>query len=162
MSIAFGPKPENLPILQYDGRQKSGHESDTDGRHWLCPPLPAGLHRPRRHSGSVLVTTIGFKRIGLAFAALVVVGLGAIAVSSFLISTEVARDAVKAQIRAATGLDPAIRGEVRVSIFPPDTVSLRHTTMYELMYSPPPVSPPLGTKISRPPLTKWISSRTKH
>ena len=43
------------------------------------------------------MTTIGFKRIGLAFAALVVVGLGAIAVSSFLISTEVARDAVKAQ-----------------------------------------------------------------
>src|SRR5262249_41410554 len=64
-------------------RQNPGHESDTDGRHWLSPLLPAGIHRPRRHSGSVLVTTIGFKRIGLAFAALVVVGLGAIAVSSF-------------------------------------------------------------------------------
>jgi AsmA protein len=77
----------------------------------------------------VLVTTIGFKRIGLAFAVLVIVGLGAIAVTSFLISTEVARDAVKAQIRAATGLDPTIRGEVRVSIFPPDTVSFRDVVL---------------------------------
>jgi AsmA protein len=78
----------------------------------------------------VLVTTIiGFKRIGLAFAALVVIGLGAIAVSSFLISTEAARDAVKAQIRAATGLDPAIRGEVRVSIFPPDLVSFHDVVL---------------------------------
>jgi AsmA protein len=75
------------------------------------------------------VTTIGFKRIGLAFAALVVIGLGAVAVSSFLISTEAARDAVKAQIRAATGLDPAIRGDVRISIFPPDTVRLRDVAL---------------------------------
>ena len=75
------------------------------------------------------MTTIGFKRIGLAFAVLVIVGLGAIAVTSFLISTEVARDAVKAQIRAATGLDPTIRGEVRVSIFPPDTVSFRDVVL---------------------------------
>src|SRR6516162_3231185 len=115
--------------MRWASRQNPGHESDTDGRHWLSPLLPAGFHGPRQHSGSVLVTTIGFKRIGLAFAALVVVGLGAIAVSSFLISTEVARDAVKAQIRAATGLDPAIRGEVRVSIFPPDTVSFRDVVL---------------------------------
>ena len=80
----------------------------------------------RRHSGSVLVTTVmGFKRIGFAFAALVVIGLGAIGVSSFLISTDTARDAVRAQIRAATGLDPTIQGSVSVSLFPPDTVTLR-------------------------------------
>ena len=105
MSIVFGPKPENLPIPQYDGRQKSGHESDTDGRHRIPPSLPGGVPvscrggPARRHSGSVLVTTVmGFKRIGLAFAALVVIGLGAIGVSSFLISTDPAREAVQAQI----------------------------------------------------------------
>jgi hypothetical protein len=43
MSIVFGPKPENLLILQYDGRQKSGHESDTDGRHTVSPSLPGGV-----------------------------------------------------------------------------------------------------------------------
>lgn len=76
-----------------------------------------------------MTTVIGFKRIGLVFAALVVIGLGAVAVSSFLISTEAARDAVKAQIRAATGLDPAIKGGVSVSIFPPDTVSFRDVVL---------------------------------
>jgi hypothetical protein len=34
------PKPENLPIVQYDDRQKSGHESDTDSRHTVFPSLP--------------------------------------------------------------------------------------------------------------------------
>lgn len=76
-----------------------------------------------------MTSVIGFKRIGLAFAALVVIGLGAIGVSSFLISTEAARDAVAAQIRAATGLEPSIKGEVSVSIFPPDTVSFRDVVL---------------------------------
>jgi len=76
-----------------------------------------------------VTTVIGFRRIGLVFAAVVVVGLGAVAVSSFLISTEAARDAVQAQIRAATGLDSRIKGDVRVSIFPPDTVNFRDVVL---------------------------------
>src|SRR5271165_5176583 len=137
------PKPENLPIVQYDGRQKSGHESDTDGRHTVSPSLPGGVPvscrgvPARRHSGSVLVTTVmGFKRIGLAFAALVVIGLGAIGVSSFLISTDTAREAVKAQIHAATGLDPTIQGVVSVSLFPPDTVTLRDVALEDAHHAP--------------------------
>jgi AsmA protein len=102
----------------------------------------------------VLVTTIGFKRIGLAFAVLVVLGLGAIAVSSFVISTEAARDAVKAQIRAATGLDPIIRGEVRVSIFPPDTVSFRDVVLGDENGSPALVAESLTAHLSLWPLLR--------
>jgi AsmA protein len=54
----------------------------------------------------------------------VAVALAAIATSSFLISADAARDAVTAQIKALTGLEPRIRGPVAISIFPPDTISL--------------------------------------
>jgi AsmA protein len=113
-----------------------------------------GFLRPRRHSGSVLVTTIGFKRVGLAFAVLVALGLGAIAVSSFVISTEAARDAVKAQIHAATGLDPTIRGEVRVSIFPPDTVTFRNVVLGDENGSPALVAENLTAHLSLWPLLR--------
>ena len=79
---------------------------------------------------------MGFKRIGLAFAALVVIGLGAIGVSSFLISTDTAREAVKAQIHAATGLDPIIQGGASVSPFPPDTATLRDVALEDAQHAP--------------------------
>lgn len=68
--------------------------------------------------------TVGFKRFGLVLGIVVALGFGAIALSSFLVSADAARDAVKAQIKAATGLDPIVRGAAAVSIFPPDTVTL--------------------------------------
>ena len=67
---------------------------------------------------------IGFKRFGLVVAAAVVAGVGFIALSSSLISGDNARDAVKAQIKAATGLDFVVRGGTAISIFPPDTITL--------------------------------------
>jgi AsmA protein len=72
----------------------------------------------------LLSKSVGFKRFGLAIGIVLALGFGAIALSSFLVSAEAARDAVKAQIKAATGLDPVVRGAVAVSIFPPDTVTL--------------------------------------
>lgn len=41
-----------------------------------------------------------------------------------VVSADSARDAVVAQVKAATGIEPAIRGPVNISIFPPDSVSL--------------------------------------
>ena len=67
---------------------------------------------------------IGFKRLGAAIGIAVALFFGVIALSSHLVSQDAAREAVKAQIRAATGLDPEVRGPVSVSIFPPDTVTL--------------------------------------
>lgn len=71
-----------------------------------------------------MATEIGFKRLGLLIGIVMVLCLGAIAVSSFLVSADAARDAVTVQIKAATGLEPRVRGAVAISIFPPDTVSL--------------------------------------
>ena len=45
-------------------------------------------------------------------------GFGALSILSFLMPAEAVRDAVKAEIRAVTGLDPVLRGDVTVSLFP--------------------------------------------
>lgn len=67
---------------------------------------------------------VGFRRFGLAIGIVVALGFGALGLSTYLVSADAARDAVTAQIKAATGLDPVVRGPVAVSIFPPDTVTL--------------------------------------
>ena len=59
-----------------------------------------------------------FKRLGLALAAVLVAGIGLLAVMSLLISADAAREAVKSEIRAVTGLDPILRGPTSVSLFP--------------------------------------------
>jgi AsmA protein len=74
--------------------------------------------------GLRLPKAIGFKRLGIAIGVVVAIALAAVALPSYLISADAARDAVKAQIKAATGLDPVVRGQVAVSLFPPDTVTL--------------------------------------
>jgi len=61
---------------------------------------------------------IGIKRLGLAAAALAAAAFGALVLISFLIPADTVRDAVKAEIRAVTGLDPVLRGDVAVSLFP--------------------------------------------
>jgi AsmA protein len=66
---------------------------------------------------------LGFKRLGLAAVAAVAVSIGMLALSSFLISAETAREAVKNEIRAVTGLEPVLRGAVSVSLFPSGAVN---------------------------------------
>jgi AsmA protein len=56
----------------------------------------------------------GFKRLGLALAAVLVIAAGLLVVMSLLISAETAREAVKAEIRAVAGLEPVLRGPVSV------------------------------------------------
>jgi AsmA protein len=70
-----------------------------------------------------LTAVAGFKRLGFAVAALVILLFGALAVVSFLIPADTVREAVKAQIRAVTGLEPVMRGAVSVSLFPTGSVS---------------------------------------
>ena len=48
--------------------------------------------------------TSGFKRLGLALAAVLVISAGLLSVMSFMISAETAREAVKAEIRTVAGL----------------------------------------------------------
>src|SRR3990170_841331 len=111
----------------------AGHESDTEAGQ-VAASTPAGIVRApvKRHSGNLHVTAAaGFKRLGIAIVAVVALGLAAVAASSWLISADSAREAVKAQIRLATGLDPVIRGPVTVSMFPPDTVELADVVLAE-------------------------------
>jgi AsmA protein len=65
----------------------------------------------------------GFKRLGFAIAAAVAVAVGVIAGVSLFVPADTVRNAVKAEIKAVTGLDPIIRGDASVSLFPWGTVS---------------------------------------
>ena len=78
-----------------------------------------------------MTATSGFKRLGLALATVFVAAAGLLAVMSFLISVETARDAVKAEIRAVSGLEPVLSGPVSVSFFPFGTVSFNNVTIGE-------------------------------
>jgi AsmA protein len=66
---------------------------------------------------------VGLKRLGLAVIAVVLAGVGAVLILPFLMSAETVREAVKTEIRAVTGLDPVLRGEASVSLFPTGRVS---------------------------------------
>jgi AsmA protein len=87
-----------------------------------------------------LSAVTGFKRLGFAILALVLVMFGALAVVSFLLPADQVRDAVKAEIRAVTGLDPVLRGETRVSLFPTGSVSLSDVVLGDAGASDPPLA----------------------
>ena len=70
-----------------------------------------------------MIAATGFKRLGLAVAALVAALSGIFAAMPLLVSTDAVREAVKFEIRNVTGLDPVLRGKVTVSLFPTGHVS---------------------------------------
>ena len=78
-----------------------------------------------------MTAVIGIRRLGLAVAALAVAGFGALVIFSFLMPAETVREAVKAEIRAVTGLDPVLRGGVSVSLFPTGTVRFDDVSLGE-------------------------------
>jgi len=70
-----------------------------------------------------VTAAVGIKRLGFVVVALAAVGIGALVILPFLMSADVVREAVKAEIRAVTGLDPVLRGGTSVSLFPTGAVS---------------------------------------
>ena len=70
------------------------------------------------------MTAAGFKRLGLASAALAVAGIRRLAVLPLMIPADAVREAVNAEIRFVTGLDPVLRGAPLVSLFPTGTATL--------------------------------------
>jgi len=70
-----------------------------------------------------VTAAVGIKRLGFIVVALAAVGIGALVILPFLMSADVVREAVKAEIRAVTGLDPVLRGGTSVSLFPTGAVS---------------------------------------
>jgi len=62
-------------------------------------------------------------RLSLVIAAVFAAGIGALVAAAKLVPTETVRSAVIAQIRGVTGLEPQVRGDVTVSLFPTAMVS---------------------------------------
>lgn len=78
---------------------------------------------PKQPDVRTLTAAIGFKRLGLALLAALAVGAGVITAAGFLVSAEAVRRQVLSEIRAVTGLNPSLRGQATVSLFPTGSVS---------------------------------------
>ena len=67
--------------------------------------------------------TQGMKRLGMPVAALLGVALIGLISTSWFLNRDALRQAVEAQIRAVTGLDLVVKGNIEVSVFPGSYVS---------------------------------------
>jgi AsmA protein len=65
-----------------------------------------------------VTAAVGIKRVLVAVAAVVAVGAAILISLSVFMPAERVREAVQAEIRAVTGLDPVLRGDASVSLFP--------------------------------------------
>src|ERR1700734_2659095 len=65
----------------------------------------------------------GIKRLGMPIAALLGGALTVLIAMSWLLNRDALRDAVEAQIRAVTGLDLVVHGNIDVTVFPGSYVS---------------------------------------
>jgi AsmA protein len=99
-----------------------------------------------------LSAVTGFKRLGLAIGVLILGVFGALAVVSVLLPKDQVREAVKAEIRAATGLDPILRGDVSVSLFPYGQVVLSDVSLGDSQGEPPLHAARLTARLSFLPL----------
>jgi AsmA protein len=71
------------------------------------------------------------KRVAILIAVGLAAGIAAIAGATFVIPRDTVRDAVIAEIRAVTGLEPVLRGPVTVSMFPAGTISFSDVVLGE-------------------------------
>jgi AsmA protein len=69
------------------------------------------------------------KRLVIAVVAVASAGFATLIGLSFLIPADTVREAVTNEIRAVTGLEPLLRGEVSVSLFPSGTVSFENVVL---------------------------------
>jgi len=82
----------------------------------------------------------GLKRLGIAAGVVIVAGMAGLLAAPLLIPADGARDAVKAQIRAVTGLDAVVHGPVEVSLFPSGTVRLVNVVLGDTNGHAPPLA----------------------
>ncbi|HEY2530053.1 MAG TPA: AsmA family protein [Xanthobacteraceae bacterium] len=76
-----------------------------------------------------MTAAIGLKRLAIAVSAIVAAALFTLVALSFLIPATAVREAVKQEIGSVTGLDPVLRGDVAVSLFPSGTVSFSNVVL---------------------------------
>jgi AsmA protein len=94
----------------------------------------------------------GLLRFSLAIAAVLAAGIAALIVASRLIPPDRVRQAVVSEIRAATGLEPAIRGDVTVSLFPTAMVSFSDVTLGDERAAPALAADRLTVRLALLPL----------
>ncbi|HEY1153547.1 MAG TPA: AsmA family protein, partial [Pseudolabrys sp.] len=75
------------------------------------------------------MAAVGFKRLGLVLAALVLLLVGIVAAAPLMISPDAVREAVQDEVRALTGLDPTLTGDATVSLFPRSFISFRDVSL---------------------------------
>jgi AsmA protein len=76
-----------------------------------------------------LPATAGLKRLGFVLLAVVTAVGGVLVTAKALISADTVRQQVLGEIRAVTGLNPTLRGQVSVSLFPSGRVSFADVTL---------------------------------
>jgi AsmA protein len=76
-----------------------------------------------------LTAAIGLKRVAIAVAAMIAVAFVTLIALSFLMRPATVRDAVAKEIHAVTGLDPVLRGDFNVSLFPSGTVNFHNVLL---------------------------------
>jgi AsmA protein len=76
-----------------------------------------------------LIAATGLKRVAIGVAAMIVVAFVTLIALSFLMPAATVRDAVAKEIHAVTGLDPVLRGDFKVSLFPSGTVSFHNVIL---------------------------------
>jgi AsmA protein len=85
-----------------------------------------GIVRRRRYlnpESLPLTATTGFKRLGFFLLAVIAAAAGVLLTASVLISADTVRQQAMSEIRAVTGLNPILRGEATISLFPSGRVS---------------------------------------
>ncbi len=70
-----------------------------------------------------MTAATGFRRLGIALLAVIVLGAGGLTAANYLISPEAVRAQALNEIRAVTGLAPTLRGKTTVRLFPTGSVS---------------------------------------
>jgi AsmA protein len=76
-----------------------------------------------------MTAATGFKRLGIAIAAIVLASFAALGAVSLFIPTDTVREQATAEIRNVTGLDLVLRGDVTVSLFPTGSISFADVTL---------------------------------
>jgi AsmA protein len=76
-----------------------------------------------------LTATTGFKRLGFVLLVAIAAGAGVLLTASFLISADAVREQAMSEIRAVTGLNPVLRGEATVSLFPSGSISFANVVL---------------------------------
>ncbi|MEA2978859.1 MAG: AsmA protein [Alphaproteobacteria bacterium] len=76
-----------------------------------------------------MTAATGFKRLGIAVAAVVLASFAALGAMALIIPVDTVRDTTKAEIRNVTGLDLVLRGDVAVSLFPTGSITFANVAL---------------------------------